>query len=304
MLKKIIILSISLFMLGSLAYSANPEDAESNDSNQDQLRIMIIGAHPDDAESLAGMAALYVQSGHKVQLVSVTNGDKGHQTIGEIELANIRRKEAANAGDVINSDYIVMNHHDGELVPSLENRLNVIRRIRKFNPDIIFTHPPDDYHPDHRNTCLLVRDATYMVMVPHVAPEVPPMKHNPILFYEYEGNTDPDFVIGIDETFDKKIEMFHQHKSQVYDWLPWIGGYQDQVPEGEEARKQWLKEVRGKKYINIANKYRDKLIEIYGEEKGKEIKYAEAFRFSEAGIGGRFGMDQLYHYFPFLKEYQ
>lgn len=304
MLKKIIILSISFFMLGTLICKANPDETKSNVSNQDRLRIMIIGAHPDDAESLAGLAALYVQDGHKVQCVSVTNGDKGHQTIGEIELANIRRKEAANAGKVINSEYIVMNHHDGELVPSLENRLDVIRQIRKFNPDIIFTHPPDDYHPDHRNTCILVRDATYMVMVPHVAPEVPPMKHNPILLYEYEGNTDPDFVIGIDETIDKKIEMFHQHKSQVYDWLPWIGGYEDQVPEGEEARKQWLKEVRGKKYINIANKYRDKLIEIYGEEKGREIKYAEAFRFSEAGIGGRFGEDQLYDYFPFLIEYK
>ncbi|MFP4622525.1 MAG: PIG-L deacetylase family protein [Bacteroidales bacterium] len=304
MLKKIIISSISLFMLGILICSANQDATKNNTNNQDQLRIMIIGAHPDDAESLAGLAALYVQDGHKVQLVSVTNGDKGHQSIGEIKLANIRRQEAANAGKVIDSEYIVMNNHDGELVPNLETRIEVIRLIREFNPDIIFTHPPDDYHPDHRNTCILVRDATYMVMVPRVAPETPPMKHNPILFYEYEGNTDPDFVIGIDETMDKKIEMWHQHKSQMYDWLPWIGDYTDEVPEGEEARKQWLREKRSEKFKNIANNYRDILVEIYGEEKGKEIKYAEAFRFSEAGIGGRFEMDQIYRYFPFLEKYK
>jgi LmbE family N-acetylglucosaminyl deacetylase len=302
MKNRLMVLSIPLLTLCVLICMGSQHGTGEKNTDKTQLRVLVIGAHPDDAEAAGGLAALYVAHGDSVLLVSVTNGDKGHQTMGEIELANRRRIEAAGAGKVIGSEYLVMNNHDGELVPSLENRLEIIRLIRRFQPDIIFTHPPNDYHPDHRYTSILVQDASYMVMVPHVAPDVPALTFNPVVFYMYKGgDQDPDVVIGIDETIDKKIEMWHQHKSQIYEWLPWIGHYQDQVPEGEEARRQFLKETRSKGPLQTANRFRDILIKIYGNEKGKEIRYAEAYLHS--GFGGTYEEDQLYEYFPFLEIY-
>lgn len=299
MMKKSVILGILLFLFVPLYSFGEQNDEKQRSNDQEQLRVMVIGAHPDDPESAGGIAAKYIRHGAKVQLVSVTNGDKGHQTLSEDALSIRRRREAMCSGNVIGAEYIVLDNHDGELVPSLENRLEIIRCIRRFNPDIIFTHAPNDYHPDHRYTSILVRDATYMVMVPKVTPEVPPMKSNPVVFYLSEGEK-ADVVIGIDEVVDKKVEMYHCHKSQMYEWLPWMGDYEDKVPEGEEAKKKWLKEQRSGSWIDAANRFRDVLIEIYGREKAQNIKYAEAF--NKAPYGGRYSEDQLYQYFPFLKE--
>ena len=298
-MRKNLILALLCFVFVPV-YSFGDQYNEGKKTNdQDQLRVMVIGAHPDDAEAAGGLAAKYIQQGAEVQLVSVTNGDKGHHEIGEEKLAQIRREEAKAAGEVIGAEYVVMDNHDGELVPSLENRREIIRLIRKFNPDIIFTHAPNDYHPDHRYTSILVRDATYMVMVPKVTPEVEPMNANPVVFYISEGE-EADVAIGIDEVVDKKVAMYHAHKSQMYEWLPWIGNYQDKVPEGEEARKEWIKKLRSQSWINTADNFRDVLTEIYGKEKAQEFKYAEAYR--KAPYGGEYEEDQLYHYFPFLKE--
>jgi hypothetical protein len=140
-----------------------------------------------------------------------------------------------------------------------------------------------------------------MVMVPNVAPDVPAMDFNPLVFYLSEGGkVEPDLVIGIDEVVDEKVEMYHCHKSQMYDWLPWVGHYEDEVPEGEEARKEWIMETRGKGWANTADKYRDILVEIYGEEKAEQIEYAEAFR--NCSFGGKYEKDQLHYYFPFLEK--
>src|SRR6266849_6641769 len=85
------------------------------------LRLLIIGAHPDDADYHAGgTAALYRAAGHVVKMVSLTNGDAGHQTLRGPELARRRKAEAAAAGAVIGASYDVFDNHDGQLLPSLE----------------------------------------------------------------------------------------------------------------------------------------------------------------------------------------
>src|SRR5215813_9009906 len=100
------------------------------------LRLLIVGAHPDDADYFAGgTAALYRSAGHIVKMVSLTNGDAGHQTLRGPTLAQRRRTEAAAAGAVIGATYDVLDNHDGQLLPSLENRFQVIRLIRSFQPD-------------------------------------------------------------------------------------------------------------------------------------------------------------------------
>src|SRR6266446_6208499 len=148
------------------------------------LRLLIIGAHPDDADYHAGgIAALYRLAGHTVKMVSLTNGDAGHQSLRGSELAARRRQEAAAAGAVIGASYDVLDNHDGELLPTVDNRRAVIRLMRSFKPDLVLTHRPNDYHPDHRYTSQLVQDAAYLVTVPAIVPEVPHLARDPVIAY-------------------------------------------------------------------------------------------------------------------------
>jgi len=271
----------------------------------EKLRVLIIGAHPDDAEKAGGTAAKYITLGHTVQLVSVTNGDAGHHEIGGAPLAQRRQAEAKQAGAAIGAEYLVLDNHDGELMPSLENRRQIIRVIREFRPDLIFTHRPNDYHPDHRYTSILVQDAAYMVMVPNIVAGTPALKKNPVIMYLSDHFTKPnpftaDVVIGIDEVIDKKIDMYHSHTSQMYEWLPWVAGYLDDVPSDLSARRDWLAERRVKPQARrLADQHRDRLIALYGPEKGSKIRFAEAFQKSE--YGGPITNENLKILFPFFE---
>lgn len=294
---KIIILSMLCLSCFSLLY------AQAN-SPEKQLRVLIIGAHPDDAEKAGGTAAKYIALGHKVQLVSMTNGDAGHHEMGGGPLAKRRTEEAQRAGEVIDAKYIVLDNHDGELMPTLENRREVIRLIREFQPDLVFTHRPNDYHPDHRYTGMLVQDAAYMVMVPNIVAGTLPVKKNPVIMYMSDSFTKPipfkpDVVVDIDAVIEKKIDMYHCHKSQMYEWLPWVGGYLNEVPKGDLIRRAWLAKKRVKpRSQRVADLYRDKLIEFYGKEKGSKIRYAEAFENSE--YGSSLTKENLKILFPFF----
>ncbi|MFC1561112.1 PIG-L deacetylase family protein [Candidatus Latescibacterota bacterium] len=272
------------------------------DSQNNQLRVLIIGAHPDDAEKCGGTAAKYIALGHKVQLVSLTNGDAGHQTLGGATLARMRMEEARRAGEVIGAEYIVLNNHDEELMPTLENRWKVIRLIREFKPDIVISSRPNDYHPDHRYTGVLVNDSAYLVTLPNVVADTPHLEKNPVFLYMSDGFTkpkfEPDIVVSIDDVIEKKIDMYHCHTSQMYEWLPYNRGNLNEVPKTDSERRAWL----GKRFKagsdGIANLYRDKLIELYGKEKGSKIRYAEAFEDSE--YGSPLTKDNLKILFPFF----
>jgi LmbE family N-acetylglucosaminyl deacetylase len=253
------------------------------------LRLLILGAHPDDADYHAGgLAALYRAAGHVVKMVSLTNGNAGHQTLRGPELSRVRRGEAAAAGAVIGAAYDVFEHPDGELLPTLENRHEVIRLIRTFRPDLVLTHRPNDYHPDHRYTSQLVQDAAYMVTVPAVVPDVPHLTANPVIAYvgdEFQKPYpfQPAVVVDVDAVFDRIIGMLHCHSSQFYEWLPYNGGYAGQVPAGEEARRAWLAERLGPRLRRTADRYRDLLVKAYGPDRGKRVEYAEAFEACEYG---------------------
>jgi len=292
-MKRISLILVGIILFGGMV-KAQP---------QKELHILIIGAHPDDAEESCGTAALYLAQGHKVKLVSVTNGDAGHQTLGGGELARIRAAEAKKAGEVIGVEYQILDNHDGELLPTLENRRKIIRLIRDFHSDIVITHRLNDYHPDHRNTAQLVMDAAYMVTVPNVCPESPILKKNPVFLFCADDFTKPtsfapDVVVGIDETIEKKMDMWDCHVSQMYEWLPWNLGKMDQVPKGKAERREWMAKPWRKSASDIADKYRSKLIELYGQERGSKIKYAEAFEDSE--YGSRLNKQNIPVLFPFF----
>lgn len=254
-------------------------------AQDNKLNVIVIGAHPDDCDiDAGGTAILFAKMGHNVKFVSMTNGDAGHQSMGGGALAKIRIAEAKEAGRRFGVEYVVLDNHDGELMPTLENRLKVIREIRKWNADIVIAPRPNDYHPDHRYTAILVQDAAYMVIVPNVAPDVPPLQKNPIFLYGEDGFQkpnpfEPDIAVDISEVFDQKIYAMAAHESQFFDWLPWTNGTLDQVPKDEKARLQMLA-----KWRNNApdEKTRASLNKWYGN-KAANIKHAEAFEICEYG---------------------
>jgi LmbE family N-acetylglucosaminyl deacetylase len=295
-MKSIIIMIPVVFLLGM-----NQIQAQNNAGQK--LHIIVIGAHPDDADGAGGVAYKWAQMGNDVLLVSLTNGDAGHQSIKAQELAKIRREEARKAGEVIGVRYITLDNHDGQLMPTYENRLQVIKLIREQKADIVIFPRPYDYHPDHRYTGVLVLDAAYMVTVPTILPEVPFLKKNPMFLFMSDDFIHPeafkaDVAIDIDDVIEKKMDMYHQHKSQMYEWLPFNQGILDKVPASDADRRKWLGETRKGEFD--ATPYRDKLIEIYGKEKGSKVKYCEAFE--DSGYGAKLTKENLNHYFPFLKK--
>ncbi len=252
------------------------------------IRVIVIGAHPDDCDlDAGGTAALLASLGHAVKFLSVTNGDAGHQTLGGGQLAKIRKEEAKEAGQRLGiAEYEVLGNHDGELTPNLDVRLQIIREIREWNADVVIAPRPNDYHPDHRYTGVLVQDAAYMVAVPNIAPETPPLKKNPVFLYTYDGFQSPepfrpDIAIATDEAFGKKVDALDAHVSQVYEWLPWIGGYADEVPTGARERKKWLAQNRT---ATINAETRKALEKWYGAEKAAKVTHAEVFQVCEYGM--------------------
>jgi len=251
----------------------------------DPIRIIMIGAHPDDCDQDAGgTAILLARMGHAVKFVSVTNGDAGHQSQGGGALAKRRRAEAREAGKRFGVEYEVLDNHDGELEPSLEVRLQVIRKIREWDAEVVIAPRPNDYHPDHRYTGILVQDAAYMVAVPNVAPDTPPVTKNPYFFYFQDGFERPnpfrpDVAVDITSVISQKAHALDAHKSQFYEWLPWIGGYLDQVPEDPKDQEKWLLSRQRK----ISPQVRSSLEKWYGTEVGQNAKYAEAFQICEYG---------------------
>jgi len=211
-----------LLCMAALLFSASPTLAQNK-----PVHVIAFGAHPDDCDlGAGGIAAKYAMLGHKVKFVSLTNGDVGHQSEHGEELAKRRRAEAQEAGRRIGIEYEVLDNHDGKLLPTLEAREQVIREIRQWKADIVIAPRPNDYHPDHRYTGVLVQDASYMVIVPNLVPDAPPLTRNPVFLYYSDRFTRPqsfraDIVVSIDDVFDKKINMLHSFVSQFYELLPW-----------------------------------------------------------------------------------
>lgn len=254
----------------------------------DSPRILIIGAHPDDADyRAAGTAFLWTSLGFRVKFLSLTNGDAGHFQQGGGPLALRRRQEAEAAGRVLGVEYEVWDIHDGELLPTLENRLAVIAAIRRFRPDLVLTHRPYDYHPDHRYTSILVQDASYMVTVPNLCPSVPHLRRNPVFGFLFDGFRQmapfrPDVVVDVTPVFDRIVEALHCHASQMYEWLPYNGGYQEEVPQEPEERRQWLAQ-RVRQRLRRIREYCDERVRALYGEWASQVEVVEAFEISEYG---------------------
>ncbi len=253
------------------------------------LKLLILGAHPDDAEYHAGaLASLYRELGHTVRMVSATDGSAGHHLKPRAEVARIRRKEAAAAAQVIGAEYEVWENPDGQLLPDLALRWQVIAEIRRFAPDLVLTHRPYDYHPDHRALGQAVQDASFLVTVPHIVPEVPALRRDPVVGYLPDLFTRPvplqaDVVLDITGQVDTVTRMLACHRSQCFEWLPYLAGEEDQVPRDPSAEHAWLREWYLRQIRPRADRFRPQLIATYGPERGSRIECAEVFEISPYG---------------------
>jgi LmbE family N-acetylglucosaminyl deacetylase len=256
-----------------------------------KLRIIIFGAHPDDAEYRgAGVAMKWARQGHHVKLVSATNGDIGHWAMAGGPLAARRKKEVQAVDERLGTATEVLDIHDGEIMPTLENRRTITRLIRQWNADIVITNRPNDYHPDHRYTSILVQDSAYMVGVPFFAPDVPPLKRNPVFLYASDRFQRPypfhaDVAVAIDDVIEPTLDALLLMESQIQE-----GGADGNAslypPNDPAARKRRDEEVRRnltRRYANEADRNREVLAKFYGPEKAKTIKYAQAYEICEYG---------------------
>lgn len=280
--------------------------AEEPPARGAKLRIICFGAHPDDCELQAGgTAALWAAKGHAVKFVSVTNGDIGHWREKGRALATRRKAEVEKAAKVLGITVEVLDIHDGELMPTLDNRRKITRLIRDWKADIVLSHRPNDYHPDHRYTGILVQDAAYMVTVPFFAPEVPAMKENPVFMYypdqfQKPNPFQPDVVVDIDAVIEKKLAALSGMESQFYE-----GGANGSAelmpgdPKKQEARRQEVRDGFAKRNASLAERFRAKLTDWYGKERAEKVKHAEAFELCE--YGRQPDQAELKKLFPFVE---
>lgn len=266
------------------------------------IRVIAFGAHPDDCDQKAGgTAARWAALGAQVKFVSLTNGDAGHQSQGGGALARRRRAEAEEAGRRLGiARYVTLDNHDGELLPTLAVREQVIRLIRGWHADLVLAPRPNDYHPDHRYTGVLVQDAAYMVVVPNICPDTPPLRKNPVFMYfqdrfERPNPFRPDIAVDIGMVLDRKLAALDAHESQMYEWLPWVAGTLDQVPKEPAARLAWLRKQRSGRRLTPA--VREALRKWYGSA-ADSVHEAEAFQVCE--YGHQPTQEELSRLFPFF----
>ena len=268
------------------------------------MKILAIGAHQDDNEfRVGGMTVKWKKAGHEVRFLSLTNGCGGHHLLSKEETVATRAKESAAVAEYLGIRYDIWEDQDDcVLVADLATRHRLMRYIREFSPDVIITHRTNDYHADHRAAALLVQDVSYLLTVPHACPDVPAMRKMPVILFYEDHFSEPPFrmryVVGIDEAFEDKMHVAHLNKSQVYEWLPYTHGMKLPVTDEEKHAVLWGMEITedttdenvvaqqhgyAVRFAKTAARFRAELIQKYGEEKGRKIRFAEAFGLSEYG---------------------
>jgi N-acetylglucosamine malate deacetylase 1 len=295
---------ITALAVGGIRSSQPAVAAPAEVPNDGKLRVVVFGAHPDDAELRAGgVGAKWAAAGHHVKFVSVTNGDIGHWDMAGGALANRRTAEVNKAAQILGIKTEVLDNHDGELLPTLEIRRQLTRVIREWKADIVIGHRPNDYHPDHRYVGVLMQDAAYMVTVPFFCPDTPYLTRNPVFLFSEDrfqkpNPFEPSVVVAIDDVIEKKLDAIDALESQFFEGG--ANGNASLIPADAAAREQRKKQVRqgfaGR--FASAQRFRTQLASWYGKEKSDAFKYAEAFEVCE--YGRQPSKDDLKRLFPFF----
>ncbi len=293
-----------IVMAVAVVFSAGVGFAQAEKASQ-PLHIIVFGAHPDDCELEAGgVAAKWAALGHQVKFVSVTNGDIGHYAMAGGPLAQRRTAEVQEAAKVLGITTQVLDHHDGELEPTLEIRKELIRLVRQWKADVVIAPRPNDYHPDHRYTSILVQDGAYMVAVPFICPDTPPLDKNPVYLYTQDDFKrpyafQPDIMVDISDVAGKKFEALSKITSQFAEWLPWMAKMQDMVPKEPEKAKQFMVEMFKARMKLAPDADKANLVKRYGQDRANKIEYVESFEICE--YGKRPSEEDIRALFPFFK---
>jgi N-acetylglucosamine malate deacetylase 1 len=296
-IRNLLVAALFTFTLAAAQAAAPSEDGK--------LRIICFGAHPDDAELHAsGVGAMWAARGHHVKFVSMTNGDIGHWREAGGPLALRRTAEVTKAAEMLGITVQVLDIHDGELMPTLENRKTVTRLIREWKADIVMSHRPNDYHPDHRYTGVLVQDAAFMVQVPFIVPDVPPLEKNPVFLFFPDRFAKPnpfqaDIAVDIDPVIERKLDALAVMESQFFEGGAL--GHSGLIPKDASGRAERVRQVRdghAARFQAVADRFRDQLIDWYGPERGARIRHAEAFEICE--YGRRPDREEIKRLFPFF----
>lgn len=305
-----IVIGLSLILLAfhygsSSALSQDTPPQAATPPNDGKLRIICFGAHPDDCEiKIGGTAALWAAQGHHVKFVSLTNGDIGHWRMSGPALAKRRSDEVHRADKLLGVETVILDNHDGELEPTLANRRTVTELIRQWHADVVISHRPNDYHPDHRYTGVLVQDAAYMVTVPFFCPKTPYLTKNPVFMYYADRFERPnpsrgDMVVGIDDTVEKKLAALELMESQFLEGG--ANGNIDLIPKDATGRERRQKQVRDG-FMNrdaaTAKRFADRVVALYGVEGAKRVHHAEAFEICEYGTQPN--AQEMKRLFPFF----
>lgn len=301
-------LNLAAVTVSSLA--ANLSQAQSAERKppvgDGKLRIIVFGAHPDDCEITAGgTGAKWAAQGHHVKFVSCTNGDIGHWGMAGGPLARRRLAEVRKCAEILGNQVQVLDIHDGELMVTLENRRMICRLIRDWQADLVISHRPNDYHPDHRYVGVLVMDAAFMVTVPHFCPDTPHLTKNPVFLFAEDEFQRPnpftaDVTVAIDEVIEKKLAAIEALESQFYEGG--CNGGPHLVPNPADkaavaARKKAVHEEWVAYFSATANRFRAVLGQHYGKERAEKVRFAEAFEICE--YGRKPEKDELKALFPF-----
>lgn len=186
------------------------------------MRVLAVGAHPDDLELLcAGTLAKYASQGHHVIMCHAGIGDKGHFHIPNDELAAIRRKEAQDSASRIGAESVCLGLPDCEMFIDRPTLVLFMDMIREADPDVIITHSPTDYMPDHRVVSQLVYDASFHSTLPNFHTDRPANRTvTPVYYMDNLAGVDfaPTEYVDVSEFIEKKKEMMLCHQSQVV-WL-------------------------------------------------------------------------------------
>jgi len=263
--------------------------------HKNPCRVLVFGAHPDDAEFFAGgFLHAHATQGSIIRLISVTNGQSGHHSISSDSLVQQRRAEARAAASVLGCEARVWDYPDGYLTPSIAVRESIIREIREFQPELVLTHRPWDYHPDHRAVGQAVQDASYMVMVPKIVPGTPVPHREPVVASMVDLFTKPspfqaDFVLDATPYLDGVVQILAQHASQFGEWLPWIEKTDVPYKVGSNEWVHWLKAW-------FLEKVQPRRARFWQKEWGGNPLLVEAFEISE--YAGKLSKEQIQRLFP------
>ncbi|MEH0157462.1 PIG-L family deacetylase [Limibacter armeniacum] len=272
-----------------------------------QLRVLVIKAHPDEAEEYAGgTAALLKEAGHAVKFLSLTNGDVGHWTMTKEAIAKRRKAEALEAGKRLGGvEYEILNYHDGELESTVEVRKEIVRVIREWNVDLIISFKPmfGGGHPDNMAAARALQEGAGLSMAPLFMPEIPALKKKPVFlfmrdYYSKSFPHKPDFVIPIDRTIEKKLASFDAHASQFYEFAPYQRGLLDEVPEGWTEKKVFLHKYWGE-FSAVSGEMKSWLENRFGKEQAATFQYAEEFEY--APFSRKMTEEEVISFFPVLR---